>query len=489
VAENAAPPTPAETLRAALEKIVFFEWRISELAGELSAMQARATAAEAARGRAEEAADAALQTARNARREAAELESERARLAALLARPAHPPVDAMLLEQERRRSAQLARELDEARRELSRQAAERDRWLSEMIAQARNGDEAPAALAEFISELRGEIIALRADKVAGEQRSLVPSAPVNSVHHAEPPVAPALTDEVRVRGPSLAPVETTHFAQPEVRKLKPVEPPSGAARALVDLCLRNLTARDASRREQAARHLAAVPLASAAPSLASALGVEREPKVRAQLARALIACGGEGAAEMVALLQSPQESPLVRMAAAEALSTRAAIEAAAADASPAVRRRAAALAAAQGFTDLLDSLSLDADASVRAAAAAAQNDAPEAAKTEAAPPPVQEEPALPATGGARQRGALVEEPDTPAGIAIHAVQAALFGLTDGELAERIGVPENEALALAAQLVAEGRLSRRGKRLVAAKGAGAAGDGRRPQAGASEGGAA
>jgi hypothetical protein len=45
------------------------------------------------------------------------------------------------------------------------------------------------------------------------------------------------------------------------------------------------------------------------------------------------------------------------------------------------------------------------------------------------------------------------------------VQAALFGLTEAELSERIGVPEPEAAALAQRLVAQGRLGRRGKRFV------------------------
>jgi len=100
----------------------------------------------------------------------------------------------------------------------------------------------------------------------------------------------------------------------------------------------------------------------------------------------------------------------------------------------------AALAAAEGFTDLLARLENDEDASVRAATSAAQSEAP---------PPAPEK--------------------DPAHDALHAVQAAIFGLTDAELAEHIGVPESQAFALAAQLVAQGRLTRRGKRLVSAQG--------------------
>src|SRR5207253_795112 len=112
-------------------------------------------------------------------------------------------------------------------------------------------------------------------------------------------------------------------------------------------------------REQAARHLVAAPLASAAPAIASALSQEPDPKTRAQLAKALAACGGEGAAEMVAQLQSAPEPPLVRLAALEALCAipsraREALEIAARDETPAIRRRAAALAASAGVEELAE---------------------------------------------------------------------------------------------------------------------------------------
>jgi hypothetical protein len=49
------------------------------------------------------------------------------------------------------------------------------------------------------------------------------------------------------------------------------------------------------------------------------------------------------------------------------------------------------------------------------------------------------------------------------------VQAALFGLTEDELAEQMGVPADEARALVGRLLSAGRLGRRGKRLVLAEG--------------------
>jgi hypothetical protein len=472
VVENPAFPTPAELLRAALEKIVFFEWRLSELAAELSAVQTRSAASEAARARAEEATAAAEQRARSARMQTAELESERARMAALLARPSHgAAADGAALEAERTRAASLQASLDEANRELARAASERERWLSEMVAQARSSGEAPAALAQFISELRSEIIALKAykletDRLLGEAGVAAPVLE-ETMPAPKPAREPDAVEEarklwaegrlgdsrsigdpseIRLPGPAPEPAATTHFARPSAAPPAPPQPRLGAAaRALADQCLRNLSARDASRREQAARHLIALPMPAAAPALANALGIERDSKARAQIAKALLACGGEGAADIVIGLQAQAEPPLVRMAAAEALSAvpsraREALQIASADPAPAVRRRAAALAAAEGFSDLLARLENDEDASVRAATGAAQSEAP---------PPA--------------------PPKDPADDALHAVQAAIFGLTDAELAEHIGVPENQAFALAAQLVAQGRLTRRGKRLVSAQG--------------------
>jgi len=167
--------------------------------------------------------------------------------------------------------------------------------------------------------------------------------------------------------------------------LPPDPKESAAARALADQCLRSLISADSARREQAARHLVAAPIASAAPAIASVLSQEPDPKTRAQLAKALAACGGEGAAEIVAQLQSAPEPPLVRLAALEALCAipsrlRAALEIAARDDTAAIRRRAAALAASAGVEDLAARLAADEDASVRAAVAAARTEAPAPAK-------------------------------------------------------------------------------------------------------------
>ncbi|HEY2028794.1 MAG TPA: hypothetical protein VGH20_06260 [Myxococcales bacterium] len=518
MADDGATPSPAELLRAALEKIVFFEWRLSELSAELAAAHQRCAAAQAAVGRAEEATAAAEQKARAARAQTAELEADRARLAALLSRPSRGEVDSAALEAERERSAQLQASLTAARRDLSRAAEERERWLAEMVDQTRTGGEGPAALAQFISELRGEIIALRAHKVESER--LLSQAGIAPPPLEEPaPRLPARREAAPVEEARklwaegrLGPDAPAHAdAALTARRPEAIGPGAAAgvaARALFEQSVRHLTARDPSRREQAARHLLAAALPAAAPALATALGVERAPRARAQMAKALIACGGEGAAEVVAALQSPAEPALVRMAAAEALSgvssraTRA-VAAAAQDPAAAVRRRAAALAAAGGFEDILALLASDEDASVRAAAKAATTEAaaaatetapaaratpaPDAAPAPGAAPTARAAPAAvtrarPASSGrvptapaavenvpARLREVRAAQEKDAAGEALHAVQAAIFGLTDTELAERIGLGESEATQLATALVAQGRLARRGKRLVFAQG--------------------
>jgi len=379
-------PEPAELLRAALEKVVFFEWRVSELTAELAAAHTRCGNLEAARAEAEEDARGAAAQAKKARMQCAELETERSRLSALLAHPAHAQVagDAPALQAERRRSAALEAELEGARAELARSRAERERWLSEMMAQARTGDEAPAALAQFISELRGEVISLRDHQTKCEALLAEAGIAPPAFEHTSPRQLPArlspqavqdaqrMWEEGRLAPP---PALTTHFAMPKDSRA------GAAARALVDQCLRSLASPDPARREQAARHLAAAPLESAAPAIAAALAEEREPKARAELAKALAACGGDGAADIVAQLQGDAEPPLVRMAALEALCasagrTRAAVEVAARDPSAAVRRRAAALAVGEGFDELVSQLAADADESVRAAVTAARTEAP-----------------------------------------------------------------------------------------------------------------
>lgn len=392
-------PSAAELLRAALEKIVFFEWRVSELTGEVAAAHRRSAAAEKARAEAEEEARAASAQARRARLQCADLEAEQARAAELLAAPVQgrAAADAQALEEERARCLSLQEQLEQARAEVARARAERERWLTQMIGQAQGGDEAPAALAQFISELRGEVIALRDHQKRCESLLEAAGIAVPEFEPAHPPPQPP--------SPSTTPVQEARRMWAEGRLAAPPQagaaPPdpvpapaprasgfalaadpglSAAARALADQCLRGLASADSSRREQAARHLAAAPVAAASPAIATALQSETDVRARAQLAKALAACGGEGAAGIVERLQAEAETPLVRLAALDALCAipsraRPAIEMAANDRAPAIRRRAAALAVAERIEDLEARFAADEDATVRGAVSAARSEA------------------------------------------------------------------------------------------------------------------
>ena len=91
---------------------------------------------------------------------------------------------------DRERLAELEASLAEARAEISRQREERERWLSDMVAQARAGGEGPAALADFISELRGEVISLR-ERLQKDDTDRLPSA-IASAEQTTTPLARAL---------------------------------------------------------------------------------------------------------------------------------------------------------------------------------------------------------------------------------------------------------------------------------------------------------
>lgn len=466
-----APAAP-ELLRAAIEKVVFFEWRLGEMAGELAAAQARVEAAEIERARlAEQRAEAERET-QAARRRAHELEAERQRLSSLVLRPAQAAAE----HAERIRSAELAASLAEARREIERHHAERDRWLDERLSQALGSSDSEGSLAAFISELRGEVISLRERQKQSDealrQAGIEPPPPPSST---APPLAAAprqdtieaaraLWSQGRLGMDALAPGAATTAIAPVAAAQARL---GAAASALADQCLRGLSARDPARREQAARHLAAMPVPSAAPALASALGAETDPRTRGQIALALVACGGPAAADLVAGLQSDPE-PLVRLAALDALCSLAdraadALCAAERDDSSAVRRRAAAIAGALGLEEIRTRFAMDADGSVRAASAVRELPEPPQPAAPRAPDVLARNGAAPV----RPIPAAAAQARDLAGDAVLAVQTAIFGLTEAELAEALSLPAPEMPALVASLVSAGRLSRRGKRLVAA----------------------
>jgi len=486
--ETERAPAAPELLRAAMEKVVFFEWRLGEMSAELAAAQSRAAAAEMERARLAQQRSEAEREAETAREHVHALEAERERLSSLLARPANLAADSAAVQAERARAAGLAAELAEARREIERQRAERDRWLDERLSQALGSGDAEGSLASFISELRGEVIALRErQKQCDELLRQAGIAQPTSSSRPLLPVAPRrdLFEEARAlwtqaRGSGGGSGDTIRNSVPGAGVAYGVPGfPSVAATALAEQCLRGLSARDPARREQAARHLAAMPVPAAAPALASALGAESDMRARAQMALAVVACGGPAAADLVAELQSDPE-PLVRLAALDALCSlpdraAGALETATRDPSPAVRRRAAAIASAQGSEEILSRFAMDADGSVRAATSVRELPAP--AQKPAPVPPVLDDLA------ARSRAPAVRAVPAPAAApardlvrdAVLAVQTAIFGMTESELGEALALPASEVPALVASLVSSGRLARRGKRLVAA-GPGAAAQG-------------
>jgi hypothetical protein len=439
-----------------LEKVVFFEWRVAELSAQLVQAQERAAAATRTAERSAEERSLAEQRARMAESRAAAAEAERARMSGLLAASREEPA------KDRERIAELEAQLLEARAEIARQREERDRWLSDMVAQARAGGDGPSALAEFIAELRGEVISLR------EQARQEEASPDETTARIEPPREAAAPEAPPLRTPatkpipapadgSPAPLYQPIQASPAIDFSSPSVSGGSAARALSEQSLRQLGSSDAARRAQAARNLASVPAPRAAPELAAALSRETDPRVRGALALALVACGGEGAADLVVQLQGPPEPALVRLAALDALCSagperaRLALETAAKDESPAVRRRAAMLAlTAEGAGDVAAGLLRDADFSVRSAA---RPRAPEAT-----PAPVSEE--RPAAAEPEDDGSRL------ASEAVAAVRAAIFGLSEEELARHLEMPGLAAADLAARLVGEGLVARRGKRLVA-----------------------
>jgi len=494
-----APAAP-ELLRAAMEKVVFFEWRLGEMAAELAAAQSRAAAGELERARLAGLRSEADREAEAARQHVHALEAERERLSSLLARPTHLAVESSAAQAERARAAGLAAELAEARREIDRQRAERDRWLDERLSQALGSGDSEGSLASFISELRGEVIALRERQRQCEdllQKAGIAQPPWSSPAPPPPPAPrremleearvlwaqgrlgtsphPAVAPPAPFPPPIASPIHSAAPADSVAGTLRTAGTPQGAAAAaLADQCLRGLSARDPARREQAARHLAAIPVPAAAPALASALGIESDARARGQIALALVACGGPAAADLVAELQSDAE-PLVRLAVLDALCSLpdracSALESAARDGSPSIRRRAAAIASALGLEDIRSRFAMDAEGSVRTAAsvherpAGAERPAPRVDAVSARTPAVRALPTPPDPA----RGDLASD-------AVLAVQTAIFGLTENELAQALSLPYAEIATLVTSLVASGRLTRRGKRLVAA-GPGAAAQG-------------
>jgi HEAT repeat protein len=352
---------PEGLLRSALEKIVFFECRVSQLESELASAQ---TAVERAR------ADASASRRR-------EVELEQA------------------LAGEKGQRGDGDRRADEAEERVRLLEAERERLLAGLVDRARIAgapdgsessvdEEGQADLAGFIAELRAEIETLRAFKASAVAAGFGAAG-------ARDPV-PAATSDRGGRRASIAELGGRFDAAGRVgvsagdaARMKELLA-TRADRALYERSMAELDAPEAGKRLRAVHALEALGSRAAAPLLAAALGREREPEVKAALLGALARVKGPFAADLAAR-ELGDGRPAVRIAALEALAaagdSRATerLAAALSDESPLVRRRAALLlgfAAGERADEALAIALSDQDRGVARAAAAALSGRPSA---------------------------------------------------------------------------------------------------------------
>jgi HEAT repeat protein len=342
---------PAELLRGALEKIVFFECRVSQLESELRA---------------------AVKTAERGRTDASAAHQQAVELDAALAGARGARADA-----ERR-----AEDLAERVRLLE---GERERLLAGLVEQAglagapgADGDAAgeQADLAGFIAELRAEIVELRRSSAPG------PAAPAAGAREGSgKPYA-----SVATLGGRLASDGRASLTAGDARVLRG-QLATESDRVLFDEALQRLRASDPVERLRAVRRLEALGPRAAAPLLAAAVGREPDAEVKVALLGALARVEEPFAADLAAGALEDRRPP-VRAAALEALARLAPERAeprilgALADESPIVRRRGALLLGLSKSPQADEALAAalrDADRGVARAAAAALAGRPSAA--------------------------------------------------------------------------------------------------------------
>jgi len=349
---------PEGLLRSALEKIVFFECRVSQLEAELAAAKA---ASQRARG------DVA-----GVRRREIELEQA--------------------LTAERGERADSDRRAAEAEERIRLLETERERLLGGLVERARlagapdssgapGPEEGQADLAGFIAELRAEIETLRAFRAAAVAAGFAGGAATGATDRklAEPVASVA---ELAGRFDAQGRVGVSAGDGARLTDLLGTR----ADRALYERSMDDLSAPDAGKRLRAVRALEALGSRAAAPLLAAALGREPEAEVKAALLAALARFKEPFAADL-AERELADSRPAVRVAALEALAVVAdgraqeRLAGALSDESPLVRRRAALLL---GFTagaraeEALAIALCDPDRGVARAAAAALSGRPSA---------------------------------------------------------------------------------------------------------------
>ncbi len=345
---------PEGLLRSALEKIVFFECRVSQLESELAAAK---TSSERARG------DAA-----GVRRREVELEQA--------------------IAGERGQRSEAGRRAGEAEERVRLLEAERERLLGGLVDRARldgaaradGSEDGQADLAGFIAELRAEIETLRTFKASAIAAGFAGGAAPGPERKAPGPAASVA--ELGGRFELEGRVGVSAGDRARLADLLGTR----ADRALYERSMEDLTASDVGKRLRAVRALEALGSRAAAPLVAAALSRETEAEVKAALLGALARFREPFAADL-AERELSDARPQVRAAALEALAatgeTRAMdrLAGALSDESPVVRRRAALLLGFMNGDRAVEALAValtDQDRGVARAAAAALSGRPSA---------------------------------------------------------------------------------------------------------------
>lgn len=313
--ETTLSDTPETLLKSALEKIVYFEARSSQLSNDLSSSRSEVERLKADLG-------SAAQREIELRRVVAELE-----------------VRATRAHSEREDAARVIEALRRERAELIGKMLEASR-----IHRTGSGHEVEDFdLSQFIAELRSEVILKRENAAAAVVPARVAAAAEPSTFEQQPHGVTAVGSELRSQGrltvsaAQMAELGGAHAFQ------------GRSEETLFGFSVRELSAIDVQARVRAAERLKALAHPAAAPALATALNSETEP---AALVAFLGAISGLAHGEAVPVVQPhlASSSPDVRIAALKALlvldATHAGPHLAAAmkDPDSAVRRRASLLA-------------------------------------------------------------------------------------------------------------------------------------------------
>jgi hypothetical protein len=318
VAENVdVKSNPEEFLRGALEKIVYYKCRISQLNAELSAERATVIREKEA---------AAVARAR-------ELEQE------------------MLLIRTRSELATLKSRSIDLEERVRLLEAERESILSGFVERAQvsgaPGDNDTddtsydqAVLAGFIAELRSNIEDLKQWKAAAQKTGITIEEKSGTKLSAQiSPISALATQFEKVGRLDVAEYETDRIKEKFSTR---------AERSLYETSMEDLVTADPERRKRAAECLRALGSPASAPLIATALGRENDPTIKVALLSALTAIGEPSTATLV-LREVSDADPEVRAAALDAAATllkeqaEPTLSEALGDASAPVRRRATLL--------------------------------------------------------------------------------------------------------------------------------------------------